>query len=388
MGTRLLARHYHQAAEKALAEFDLDRAQVLLTKNLKIRPRDSDGLLLAARTARRRSDYQAFDRYLDAHQEIQGVTPAGDLEKQLLQAQEGDLAPVEARLKRRLETDDTNSLLILEALGRGSVIAVKLPEAIQYLSLALEKQPSNYLALYWRGRAWETLNQFEKASEDYEKALAVRPAYDPARIAFAGCLSSVGRVRESVGQYVLLHRRQPENALVVLRLAECWQYLHEMEKAQELVDGLLAQEPTYVPALVEKGRIAIRKGLLQEAEDALHRAIKLAPRNRDAFFVMQLCLESQGKNDEAARYKARFQEIRRDTTHRFALARQVVRNPHDPAVRYELGIISMHDGDDVQAARWFRTALTENPQYQPAKTALEAVEKHLRTAGQMERKKE
>jgi cytochrome c-type biogenesis protein CcmH/NrfG len=59
-------RQKREAAEKALAENDLDQAQEQLTKYLQARPRDSNALLLAARTARRRGDLQAFEQHLRA----------------------------------------------------------------------------------------------------------------------------------------------------------------------------------------------------------------------------------------------------------------------------------------------------------------------------------
>jgi tetratricopeptide (TPR) repeat protein len=386
--TSLYYRHQYQAALQALDGFDLDQAQEHLTKFLKHKPRDSGALLLAARTARRRGDLQTFNTYLQAYEQNQGATPAGDLEKQLLQAQEGDLTQVEKNLKGRLEADDQKSVLILEALGRGNVIAVHLPEAIDDLNQLLKKQPNNYLALFWRGKAWENWNQFEKAVEDYEKALAIRPEFDRARQGYADSLNCVGRVREAVGQYEILRRRQPDNSTIVLSLAGCWEDLAQPGIALELVDDLLAKDPENVPTLVERGRIELRGGYFDKANYYLSRALKSAPNHRDALFVKWLCLESQGKSEEASACKYHLEEIQKKKTHKAALLRQVVRTPHDPAVRYELGMIYMYDGDDAQASHWLRTALAEDPKYLPARAALANVEKRLSTADRVGTKSE
>jgi tetratricopeptide (TPR) repeat protein len=388
LGTSLYDRHQYQAAIQALDGFDLDQAQEHLTKFLKHKPRDSGALLLAARTARRRGDLQAFNDHLHAYEQIQGATPAGDLEKQLLQAQEGALTQVEKSLRGKVDVDGQNSLLILEALGRGNVIAVHLPEAIDDLNQLLKKQPSNYLALYWRGKAWENWNQFEKAVENYEKALAIRPEFDQARQGYADSLNRIGRVREAVGQYDLLRRRQPDNSTIALSLAGCWEDLAQPGIALELVDDLLAKDPEYVPALVERGRIELRGGYFDKANYYLARALQSAPNDRDALFVKWLCLESQGKSEEAAACKSRLEEIQKKKTHKAALLRQVIRTPHDPAVRYELGMIYMSDGDDVQASHWLRTALAEDPKYLPARAALAKVEKRLSSADRLGTKNE
>jgi tetratricopeptide (TPR) repeat protein len=375
------ARQSLQAAENALAESDLEVAQEHLQKYLRARPKDSSALLLAVRIDRRRGDFQAFEQDLTSYEEIEGPTAAGDLEKQLLQTQEGNLTAEEA-LKRRAAIDQGNALVIFEALGQGSVLAVRLPEGIEYLNQVIQKQPTNVLALYWRGRAWESWNQFEKAIEDYEKALAIRPSFDRARQGYAECLNRVGRVREAVGQYEVSHRRLPANSKIILSLAGCWEDLHELEKARAMVEELLASEPENIPALVERARIELRSGRLAQAEEIVDRVIKLAPRNRDIHLVKQLCLESQGKDDLAALHKVQLQEIQRDVTHKAALLRQVVRTPHDPAIRYELAMIYHRDGDDNQAAHWLRTALTEDPKYRPAKDALDMVEKKLKSDDQ------
>ncbi len=388
LATSWYARHHYQAAVKSLADFDLDQAQEHLTKCLKARPHDSEALLLAARTARRRGDLPSFDQYLHAYEQVQGISSAGDLEKHRLQAQEGDLIQVEKSLKGKVEAEDSNSGLILEALGQGNVMAVHLPEAIGYLNQVLEKQPTNYLALYWRGKAWENWNHFEKAVEDYEKALAIHPEFDPARQGYADSLNRVGRVREAVGQYDLLRRRQPENSTIVLNLAGCWEDLHDLDKAQKFVDELLAENPDSVPALVERGRIGLRTGRVDQADESLGTALKSAPNDRDALFVKWLCLESQGKSEEAAACKGRLEEIQKKKTDKAALLRQVVRTPHTPAVRYELGMIYLQDGDDVQATHWLRTALAEDPKYSPARAALARVEKHLSPADRLGAKNE
>jgi tetratricopeptide (TPR) repeat protein len=372
VATSYSARRHLQAAKDALAEMNLDQAQGEFDQYLQSRPQDSAAHLLAAQTARRRGDLPAFEDHLDAYEKIEGRTAASSLERSLLQAQEGNVAGAEKLFSSPL-TD--NELLISEALGRGHVMALHLPQAVQYLNKVLEKKPNNYLALFWRARAWEISKQFDPAIADLEKVLAIRPEFDRARLAYADNLNRAGRVREAVAQFELLHRRQPDNEAIVLSCAACWEDLHELNKAQDLVDGLLTQKPNFVPALVEKGRIGLRAGQLGQAEEQLRHAIQLSPRDRDANFVLVLCLEGLGKNDEAAQVRARFKEIQHAATHKAALLRQVVRTPHDPAIRTELGMIYLREGDVTQAVRWFQGALVEDANYQPAKTALVSIEK-------------
>src|SRR4051794_28146227 len=65
-------RHDRAEAERALAEFDFADARKRLDRCVRLRPRDPELWLLAARTARRDGDPDASERYLDAHRDLAG----------------------------------------------------------------------------------------------------------------------------------------------------------------------------------------------------------------------------------------------------------------------------------------------------------------------------
>jgi tetratricopeptide (TPR) repeat protein len=370
LGVYLWAQYHHGAAAKALARFDFDQAQHHWRLYLKIWPKDSSAHLAAAQTARRRGKFDEAAGHLESVERLQGVTAGTALERILQQAQKGKRGDVEQRLLALLENDDQDTPLIYEALGQGYLAGFHLPEALHCLDQLLEHQPENVLGLTGRARVWQLWNQFDKAVADFQKAVDLHPELDKARLGLADSLNHVGRVREAVAQYEILRRRQPNDLEVLLRQARCWQDLNELETAREMVAKVLAEKPDWILALVERGRIALRMRQPAQAEEWLRRAVQLAPRDRDAHFVLHLCLECQDKKEEDRQCLARLKDIQNSATHLAALLGEVVRSPHEPGIRVELGKLYLRDGDEQQGIRWLTSALDEDPRYEPARAAL------------------
>jgi predicted Zn-dependent protease len=366
----VLAEYHSRAARKALDRLDLDEAQRHLDLAVRARPRNAAIRLLAARTARRRGMPELAEQHLAVYEKLQGVNSESALEQALLAAQEGELSEVEGPLAELLKKNGPETPLILEALAQGYLSTTHLEEAMKCVQALLQRQPDHPYALVLRGRIQEVSNRDDQAVKDFERALELQPALDKARLRLAETLSRLGRVREAVGQYDCLRRRLPGNAEVTLGLARCDHDLHELAEAQRLLDELLAAQPDLVPALVERGRLALRMGQPAQAEEGLRRAVALAPYDRDAYLILHFCLEAQGKDSEAAACLARMKAIETETTHAAALMRKVADVPHDPALRYEIGAILLRRGDAGQGLRWLYSALQEDPRHGPTHAAL------------------
>src|SRR5262249_28630888 len=150
------------------------------------------------------------------------------LEETLRRAQGGDLTVVDASVAALAESDQPESVLVLEALVRGYVSARLWPEALPYLSALLQRQPAHGRAYLWRAQTDEGREHFEEAREDYRQAVDLIPESSEARLGLANTLARLGRTREAAAQYEELRRRQPGNAAVVLGLARCRHDLHEL----------------------------------------------------------------------------------------------------------------------------------------------------------------
>ena len=291
-------RYHFRAAQDALGRYDLDEAQRHLDRCLAVWP-GGDVHFLAARTARRREAYGEAQDHLAACRRLQYRPEALALEEVLLGVQQGDLDGVEQSVRALVQQNHPDTPAILEALARGYARTFRLEEAVDSLSLLLQREPDHVPALLLRARCLALLEQDEDAAPDYQKAVDLAPDRDDARLALALTLWRLGRVREAAGQYECLRRRQPGNPGVLAGLALCRQDLAELDEAAAVLDDLLARHPDFVPGLVERGRVAFRSGDPAAGERWARQAVERAPYDPDAALVLGLCLEAEGRTEEA-----------------------------------------------------------------------------------------
>src|SRR5207253_2043882 len=92
------------------------------------------------------------------------------------------------------------------------------------------------------------------------------PEREDARFRLTGYLLELGQGREALPHLEYLHRRQPDNVGITVRLARCRNYLGETDEATKLLEAVLARQPNYAPALAERGGAALRwlRSALQE----------------------------------------------------------------------------------------------------------------------------
>src|SRR5262249_42226540 len=133
VGWSLWAEYHFQAARRELATLrDLDRrvltrVRAHLALCLEVWPRSAETHFLAARTARRAGAYGAAEQHLTQCQQLQWPAEAVTLERAMLSAQLGELAPaVEEYLLSGISKQDPDVLLILEALTQGYLMTYRL----------------------------------------------------------------------------------------------------------------------------------------------------------------------------------------------------------------------------------------------------------------------
>jgi tetratricopeptide (TPR) repeat protein len=100
-------------------------------------------------------------------------------------------------------------------------------------------------------------------------------------------------------------------------------------------------------------------------------AVALAPGDFQTHYRLYLCLEKNGKSDEAQKVQARLERIEGDIRRLQDISRvKMQHTPHDPALHYELGVIAMRAGAVEEGLRWLHSALEENPNHAATHKAL------------------
>jgi tetratricopeptide (TPR) repeat protein len=278
-------------------------------------------------------------------------------------------ARVEGYLLSRLRGEPPEADLIFEALAQGYLKTHRLPEALHCLDRWLEHQPDNVQALLWRGQVLERWNDLEEAVASYRQAVAVDPGHEKARRLLALALVRSDRATEAVERLELL-RQQCADTEVLLGLARGRRSLGQVDEARGLLDEVLATQPQNAEALSERGKLALQTGRAAEAEDWLRQALALAPYDRETNYTYYLCLRQQGREEEAARALEAVERIRADLQRVSELRQRIAASPRDAALRCEIGVIFLRNGQAREGLRWLQSALQLDPGHAEARQAL------------------
>jgi Flp pilus assembly protein TadD len=263
-----------------------------------------------------------------------------------------------------------DSVLILEALAQGYLKNYDLMRAIDCLTLLLSKDPENVQALIWRGDAFERTRLMDKAIEDYRKAVDFDAENEDALRLLAMFLINSHHAVDAVAHFEKLHERLPGDPGIVLGLAQCKHELGQTEEALQLLDLVLAANPRDPKALAERGQLALNRGDFDVAESSLRKAADLGPFEREIVFSFVLCLEHQGKDEEAKKWHARLDQIEADLDRMKDVMTRIRASPKDPALRLEAGKLLIQNGQDQEGLRWLDSALQQDPTHRATRDFL------------------
>jgi Tfp pilus assembly protein PilF len=177
-------------------------------------------------------------------------------------------------------------------------------------------------------------------------------------------LIDLQQATEALPHLQYLQQRRPHNPAVLFELARCRAQLGEAAEAQALLDEALVAMPGYIPALEERALLAMRTGQTRDAERWLREVTQLAPGSYQSHYQLYLCLQQNGKQDEARVVHTRAKQIEADSRRFTEIIRdRMQRSPHDPDLHYELGMIAMRAGSPKEGLRWLESALREDPRH-------------------------
>lgn len=370
-----LPRKSLEEAELALKQGEFERARLGLEKCLAAWPKDPRVYFLLARTARRAGDLDQAERHLldcEHLQDDRSDPRLGDtkLEWVLILAQRGKLPEAERFLRRRIQEEHPDQLLILETLSWEFMRRSRFSDALALLNLWLEKQPDDYEALVRRGWVEEHMFATDQAAIDYRKALALRPDRDNVRQRLTEVLLKRNRTTDALAEAEELLRRQPDHPDANYCYACCLRLLGRNQEAEQRLDRLLAGQPRHAKALGMRAQLAVEAGRDQEASELLVRASELDPSNYSLKYTLLLCLNRLGKTQEAKVVQAKLAESAEEVKRMDKLVREVNQKPNDPALRYEAGMIFLRNGFTQDGLHWLSTALDVDPNHRPTHQAL------------------
>jgi len=282
----------------------------------------------------------------------------------MLRVQRGELANTEGYLRNKVAAGEgRDALLGLEALGKGYATTGRMPDALRTLDELLRRQPDHYQGHLLRGGVISEIGHHAEALLDYDAAVAAQPSSFEAHLRRAATLARLGRLPDAVAEYEALRRARADDPEVLLSLARLRADSRELDEADVLLEQLLAAHPDHPAALVERARIALRRGEGGRAEEWALAATRQAPGDRDAFSVLALALEAQGKTDDLRRCQERINKIDADRDLVTRLGDRAREEPGNLALHYEIAAALLRLGRTEQGIRGLEGVLAADPQH-------------------------
>jgi tetratricopeptide (TPR) repeat protein len=372
VGAHARAWYHLRAARTELDRFHNPQAIRHLQVCRVLWPRDPDFLLLAARSARRARSYQEAESLLAMYQQARGLDDDCTFEQLLLTA-ERRIDQVVELCWRYVEQNHPGKFQILDALTRGYLRQYRLGEARLCLDYWLQAHPDHPQALSLEGLFYLDYQHTRSAAlKSYRRAVEMDPDHEEARLGLAVALIDAKEFAEAVQNLEVIQQSQPDNLSVQVGLGECRHGLGDQEQALRLADGVLAQQPEFVPALSLRGRVALTLGESARAEALLRQAVRGNPMDHRARYSLILCLNQTGKEEEAQAQQRQLDQMEEDLA-RFnhIVTKEIVQRPKDPALHCTLGELLLRGGQREEGLRWLQSALSLDPQYARARKVLE-----------------
>lgn len=313
IGRHLWGEYHRQALDAALAARDFDKAERELEKCLAAWPGRADLVLISAQLARRQGKLAEAAWRLKQCPRDQSVQEQIVLEECLLAIQRGEFADSD-QLDEYCASfpDSRESLLIEEAQIVGSLAALDVPRARQYLKVFSErrKSPADRLqGLLWESTAALLARDVDEAARRFREAVELAPENREARLGLAQILAD-SDPPEAAEHLQQIQEQGIVDAEVQLCQAVVARNLGQADEAKRLLDEITASDTENVSAIVLRGRLALDEREFDEAGQWFRRAEAVEPKHRDVLAALVEYYRLTGQTAEAQVYQNRMDELK------------------------------------------------------------------------------
>ena len=149
------------------------------------------------------------------------------------------------------------------------------------------------------GAALADAGQYDKAIEQYHKALQINPYYPNAYTNLGFALAKQGKVEQSIIQFLKALELKPRDYETLSNLGVALLMQNRQAEALEYLSEAVALNPYFAKAHNNLGVALNRLGRAQDAIDQYSIALQLDPDYAEAYNNLGVALANQGRFDEA-----------------------------------------------------------------------------------------
>ncbi len=356
-GCRLL-----RLAQDETESLDFDAAADHLAHCERILRDDPQVLLAQARVLRRLGRLDEAAAVLEKLRPFASQQQEVSWEDLCLAAQQGAMRPdEEQRLLDAVGRFPERGNDALEAVCLGRLRNYRLAEGVHLAEQWRAKQPGHAPAHHLHGLLLEGFGHLGAAAKDYERAVALRPAYAAPRLRLAECQLAQLDAASACEHFELLVKQHREPFAGLLGLARCRLQLGQLEAAGHILGSLAESHPDQVAVWLAKGSLAAADQRHADAVAHLRRAASLDPHDLHVMHLLATSLRHLGQLDESVQLLRKHQATRSDLERLRALGREIGLHPELVKERREAAQLCLRNGQPREAVRWLTGLLQLAP---------------------------
>ncbi len=367
-------------ARRALAARELAQALDWLRAALRADPKRVETYYLLARTHRRRADVVRAAVYLKQYADQGGDPALAERETVLALAQTGQLRQVESQIPQLLIDAGPDGPEICEALVQGYFLNLQIEPALRLLEAWEQDYPADPQPHFMRGFMYQALAQLPEATKAYRQGLERAPGRADMRARLGQSLLAMGQPDEAYGELRRAAADAPDNPEVLVWLARCCFERADVAEARQWVQQALAQSAEHFEARRLLAEIHLAEGRFADAVAVLDPLFRQRPYDPTIRHALGRALRALGRTAEAKLHFDYLAEAEPALHRMEQQVRQVLSNPQDAELRYQIGRTLLRYGSPEDGARWLRTVLEIDPQHQGARQLLAEYEAAQRAA--------
>jgi len=184
-----------------------------------------------------------------------------------------------AKVEINLETFVTQSSK-LSGEGTGLLDEGKYEEAGSKFTEAIAKDQANPILYYYRGVAFEKGGNSDKAIEDYQKSIEMRPDFILPFSRLGIVYAKKGNFEKAIEFYKKATDLGTKDATIFYNYAVCLLNLGHKEEAKVVLEKLISLDANYSDAYYQLGIIYLGLGETARAKELLQKFIEMDPENK------------------------------------------------------------------------------------------------------------
>ncbi len=326
-----------------------------------------------ARAHRRLGSLEKALMLLDASAQLGATSERVALEKKLIALQTGQIRGFDKELPQLLidQADDASD--ILQAYVLGLFANMRTEEAFVLLEGWEQSSPNDPQPKFLQAYLYQGINRFEPAAEAYQAGLKLAPAATRMRGRLAQVLLESGEIDAAKAEALICLKESPDDVEAKFLIAQCTFAKQDTDAALAELEKVLEIAPKHVDSLRLRGQLLLTEGQPQAALADLEYVANQQPDDTVAREALGRALQAVGRNDEAKPHFDFVSSAAKEQAETVRLIRQVIDEPENVELRFEIGMRLLQMGSTDDAIKWLRTVLEIRPDHSATHRALAEV---------------